>query len=198
MNVAEVRCKECGAVSTRSANHPAILFAPCAEVCAHAAGFLFECGGEVELRPDSDTRPAATPGPTGQDRLHTWWGLSYASWLALPRVLLQEMPDDWQRRLVDLLEEFDAAFPNLPVIETRVQTVTDGKLSKTPDWLIRYRHPDADLIESFKKPPSESKPCPGELLERWRSDVDACDTPPEVRDAVLLCADELEEALEEE
>lgn len=37
--------------------------------------------------------------------IHTFFSLSYASWLTLPRVALQEMPLDWQAKFVALLEE---------------------------------------------------------------------------------------------
>ncbi len=41
-----------------------------------------------------------------QDRaLHRYFSLSYASWLVLPRLALQEMPPEWQMRFVDLLNE---------------------------------------------------------------------------------------------
>lgn len=36
-----------------------------------------------------------------------FFGLSYASWLAIPRLTLQEMPIDWQVRFFALLEEAD-------------------------------------------------------------------------------------------
>jgi hypothetical protein len=34
-----------------------------------------------------------------------WFSLSYASWLTIPRLSLQEMPVDWQARFFRLLEE---------------------------------------------------------------------------------------------
>lgn len=34
-----------------------------------------------------------------------WFSLSYASWLTIPRVSLQEMPLDWQARFFSLLDE---------------------------------------------------------------------------------------------
>lgn len=37
--------------------------------------------------------------------IHAYFGLSYASWLVIPRLSLQEMPSDWQRRFVDMLDE---------------------------------------------------------------------------------------------
>ncbi len=43
------------------------------------------------------------------DPMHGWFGLSYASYLVLPRSLIQEMPEEWQKRMVELLEEWDEA-----------------------------------------------------------------------------------------
>lgn len=37
--------------------------------------------------------------------IHAWFGLTYAGFLILPRVMLQEMPRSWQTRLVALLAE---------------------------------------------------------------------------------------------
>jgi hypothetical protein len=42
-----------------------------------------------------------------QGEVHRFFSLSYASWLVLPRVSLQEMPLDWQARFVALLIEAD-------------------------------------------------------------------------------------------
>ena len=86
------------------------------------------------------------------EAIHNWFGLSYASWLTLPRVLMDAMPGDWQARMVALLNEYDEEFPYQPVICTRVQ-ITDlsGKLVKTPEWLVNYRHPDLDEIEMMRQ-----------------------------------------------
>lgn len=87
----------------------------------------------------------------GRDRLWGWFSLSYASFLTLPRVLMHEMPDDWQGKMVDLLREYDEAFPNQPDIGTRVQATRDGKLVKFPEWILNYRHPRYAEIEKLKK-----------------------------------------------
>lgn len=41
----------------------------------------------------------------GHDRLHTYFGLSYANYLVVPRSILQSMPDEWQGKMASLLEE---------------------------------------------------------------------------------------------
>lgn len=42
---------------------------------------------------------------SGSLPIHGFFSLSYASWLVLPRLALQEMPPDWQARFVALMEE---------------------------------------------------------------------------------------------
>ena len=94
--------------------------------------------------------------PYESDRdLQAWFGLSYASWLTLPRVLMEAMPDDWQERMAVLLNEFGDAFPNQPDLGTRVQVTQGGKLIPTPSWLTDYRHPDRSVIDSIKGESSE-------------------------------------------
>lgn len=91
----------------------------------------------------------------GHERLWTWFGLSYASFITIPRVLAHAMPDEWQNKMAALLEEYDAAFPNQPPVRTRVQ-LTDmrGKIMSLKHgpyaWLLNYRHPDHDAIDSMK------------------------------------------------
>lgn len=46
---------------------------------------------------------------SGRDRLHRWWGLSYANYLTLPRSLMQSMPDEWQGQMATMLEQIAMA-----------------------------------------------------------------------------------------
>lgn len=84
--------------------------------------------------------------------LQCWFNLSYASWLTLPRVLMEAMPQNWQTQMAKLLREYDDTFHKLPDLGSRVQVTKNGKLCKTPDWLINYRHPDKARIERLKQP----------------------------------------------
>jgi len=86
----------------------------------------------------------------GEDALWTWFGLSYASWLTMPRVLMHEMPDEWQAKMAVLLEEYEDAFPNQPNIIPHVSLKRDGKYTKIPRWLSNYRHPDTDTLKTFR------------------------------------------------
>lgn len=42
-----------------------------------------------------------------QNPIHDWFGLTYASYLTIPRVVLQGMPDEWQQKLIGLLDEMN-------------------------------------------------------------------------------------------
>ncbi|ATW62284.1 hypothetical protein Psp6_00031 [Pseudomonas phage Psp6] len=86
----------------------------------------------------------------GGEDLKTWFGLSYASWLTIPRVLLEAMPDVWQGRLAVLLHEYEDAFPNHPEIGTTVRCTKGGRIIKTPDWMVNYRHPDQAMLKALR------------------------------------------------
>lgn len=88
--------------------------------------------------------------------LQAWFGLSYASWLTIPRVLMEAMPDDWQERMAVLLNEYSEAFPSQPDLQSRVQVVRGGKLIATPPWLTNYRRPDRAFIDGMRGKPSEA------------------------------------------
>jgi hypothetical protein len=110
---------------------------------------------EVLAHPAQDARTIAGAEPVEFDHrkdLACWFGLSYASFLVLPRVLMQEMPKDWQERIAVLLNEYDDAFPNQPDIGTTVQATKSGRLTKMPPWLLNYRHPARDEIAKLKGP----------------------------------------------
>jgi hypothetical protein len=93
----------------------------------------------------------------GRDALSTWFGLSYASWLTIPRVLMEAMPDVWQNQMAALLNEYSSTFSNFPDgWGTRVQLTQDGKLTKTPSVLLGYRHPDRDFVNSLRTPKEPS------------------------------------------
>lgn len=77
------------------------------------------------------------------NKLSCWFGLSYSSFLVLPRVLMEDMPDEWQERMADLLNEYDDTFDQSKVgVEgCRVQATCDNKLVKMPSEILNYRRP---------------------------------------------------------
>lgn len=42
-----------------------------------------------------------------KDKLHLWFGLSYAQYLTIPRSALQSMPTVWKNKFATLLTELD-------------------------------------------------------------------------------------------
>lgn len=68
------------------------------------------------------------------DDIHTWFGLTYANYLCLPRSILQSMPDEWQRRFVVCLEELRTAAWDVPQhYSYRVMAIDEnGKFAKDP------------------------------------------------------------------
>ena len=68
----------------------------------------------------------------GYERLWRWFGLSRASWLTIPRVLMHEMSDEWQEKMAQLLEEYDRTWKMDLDVDSYVQLRKDGKFIKTP------------------------------------------------------------------
>lgn len=88
----------------------------------------------------------------GHDRLWNWFGMSYASWLTMPRVMMHAMPDDWQNRMAALCEEWDEAWNSHDMPIPSVSAVGErGKFTKWPSWLLNYRHPNATEIERLRR-----------------------------------------------
>lgn len=89
----------------------------------------------------------------GHDRLWRWFGLSRASWLTMPRVMMHAMPDDWQERMAALCEEWDAKWDTSSMPDTKVSAVDPrtNRFMKFPNWLLNYRHPDRYLLQKITK-----------------------------------------------
>lgn len=90
------------------------------------------------------------PELSGSEKL--WNAMSYTGWLALPRVLMQQMPDDWQGKMADLLQEYNDTWdiPKQYWCEIEVSLKKDGKYIQTYEWIKNYRHPDREMFESWK------------------------------------------------
>lgn len=87
----------------------------------------------------------------GYQKLWGFFGLSYAAWICLPRVLMHEMPDAWQDKMAALLEEFWDQYPSLfTESEPTVSLRRNGKFSTIPDWMGNYRYPNKKEIERLK------------------------------------------------
>jgi len=45
-----------------------------------------------------------------KENIHEWFELTYANYLTIPRSILQSMPDKWQEKFVECLNELDETF----------------------------------------------------------------------------------------
>lgn len=70
-----------------------------------------------------------------------WFGLTYSSYLVLPRTLLCGMPVEWQQRMADLIEEMKDVYDSQQILDNYTVTLrVNGKFVKDP--LASYRHPN--------------------------------------------------------
>jgi len=102
-----------------------------------------------------DNPPSRTSKPVsnrpGYDALWLWFSISRAGWVTLPRVLIHEMPDDWQGKMATLLREYESTFTEWPEgLGSRVQLTDNGSLTSYYNWLHDYRHPAKGKIETLK------------------------------------------------
>lgn len=87
------------------------------------------------------------------EKLQQWFGLSYSSFLVLPRVLMNDMPQEWQDKMSELLDEYDQAFDQskVGVDGCRVQaTGPNNELVKMPSEVINYRRPCQLFLERVR------------------------------------------------
>jgi hypothetical protein len=91
----------------------------------------------------------------GYNALWNWFGLSYSTWITLPRVLVHEMPDDWQARMYDLMQEWENTWDFSEMPSPYVLARKDNKFTKWPAWLLNYRHPSQQEIERLRRPADE-------------------------------------------
>jgi len=53
-------------------------------------------------------------GNLNEPPIHGWFGLTYANYFVVPRLLLQEQSLDWQNRFIDLMDEIGEQLIELP------------------------------------------------------------------------------------
>ena len=92
---------------------------------------------------------------SGWERLSRWFGLSRACFCIMPRVMMQNMPHEWQDKMARLLEEMDDAFPSGARVDLYAQAKEGGKLVKMPGWLMDYRHPDKEELAACRCYPGQ-------------------------------------------
>ncbi len=95
-------------------------------------------------------QPSPAPTTSGYDQLWGWFGLSRSAYVVLPRVMMHAMPDDWQGRFAELMDEWDDHWPNQPDITAHVQIKQNNRFISTPPWLLNYRHPDHNQLNAMR------------------------------------------------
>jgi hypothetical protein len=84
---------------------------------------------------------------TGSEAISEGFGLSYASYLVLPRAILERMPNDWQLRFMALIGELQSKFSwdDQYAVFKRGE---DGKFERDP--LSNYRHPSFEVLKAIR------------------------------------------------
>lgn len=72
--------------------------------------------------------------------IHEWFELTYAQFLTIPRLVMESMPDEWQEKMTELLNEMDETFDWRPKEGRYWVKLRDssGRFSDAP--LNDYRH----------------------------------------------------------
>lgn len=81
--------------------------------------------------------------------LHTWFGLSHAAFLVMPRVAMMQMPKEWQEKMAELLHQYDETINTTAFgVHSCFVTVKDknNRFMKMPMELVNYRHPSRETI----------------------------------------------------
>jgi hypothetical protein len=81
--------------------------------------------------------------------IHAWFSLSYCSYFTVPRLALQEMSLDWQKRFVALMDEAGEVLRKTPEYEIRRRTDT-GKFMRDP-WADYRRGTVAEAVAEEKR-----------------------------------------------
>ena len=76
-----------------------------------------------------------------KNSVHCWFGLTYANYLVLPRVLMEGMPMEWQEQFTRLLDEMKETFE--PVDDNYSVYLRDNNGKFKKDIYSNYRHPVA-------------------------------------------------------
>lgn len=88
--------------------------------------------------------------------IHSFFGLSYCSYLVLPRVALQSMSQEWQREFVKMVKQIPEHLPDFEQLEPdhyKILSVDkNGKF--TSDKFPGYRHNNLKTINDTLQNPT--------------------------------------------
>lgn len=83
--------------------------------------------------------------------IHHWFGLSYSSYFTIPRLALQNMPLDWQRRFVALMDEAEATGLETPTYTVQMR---DARGRFVADPWRDYRCGDFEALKKESTQPN--------------------------------------------
>lgn len=84
--------------------------------------------------------------------VHAWFELTYASYLTVPRVLLEQMPAEWQHAFARLMDEM-AEHYRAP-LEGEYAVLLRGEAGRyAVDPLRNYRYPDRSALALSRRQP---------------------------------------------
>ena len=95
--------------------------------------------------------------PNHSEKMESFWELSYAQYLTVPRSVIQEMSVEWQDKLAKLLNELDDKIdwrPEHPLsywVFLADQEEIEGMELGIPDPLAEYRHGNQYAINLIKR-----------------------------------------------
>lgn len=78
------------------------------------------------------------------------FGLTYASFVVLPRTVLMDMPIEWQEKFIELMDELNDTFDYEEKLQMDIEVSVkkNNKYAKMPEWIYKYRHPQhKDILE---------------------------------------------------
>lgn len=110
--------------------------------------------GIVRVKVDVDTSPEvgcarSTPG------YNDLWGCfdRGQGFMIFARSLAHEMPDDWQSRLAELIQEWESTwdFPDdFPVAYVSARNWRTNRFTRWPAWLIQYKYRNREAIDALR------------------------------------------------
>lgn len=112
-----------------------------------------------------------------EDPVHGFFGLTYSSYLVLPRTLLQSAPVPWQKEFVRLLHELEQMFPGMGEGSYWVRKQEGGKFIEDPlrDYQRGRRRIQPVLPPRERRDPDPELDC--EMFDpslREPGDLDCC------------------------
>lgn len=102
-----------------------------------------DCG--IEAPGSSDEIPTCDE-MAGETLLSRWFGLSYAQFLTVPRLVMEAMPPAWQARMAKLLDELDGTFDWRPKEGAYWVRLRDDKGRFSDPDLCDYRRGSAEHL----------------------------------------------------